>query len=176
MSRRTQSSSLTNSILGGTGKPGRRHGCAHGYGCGLQRPSHQVSRPERTWATTSRGHCNNELERFVRCGVLRSRAGPKTIPQRGSSGPGALGTSAINSTGQFPALVERMNLAAALLGVHPAPGRIGGSSGASRPANGSRQAEIYISRACQGSTRGKSASGRPARSANGRTQATRKSA
>ncbi len=60
--------------------------------------------------------------------------------------------------------------------LHPAPGRIGGSSGAFSPANGSRQAGISISRACQASTRGKSASGRPARSANGRTQATRKSA
>ena len=59
---------------------------------------------------------------------------------------------------------------------HPEPVWIGGSSGASRPENGSRQAGISISRACQASTRGKSASGKPARSANGRTQATRKSA
>ena len=42
--------------------------------------------------------------------------------------------------------------------------------------NGSRQAGISISRACQVSTRRKSASGRPARPAKGKTQATRKSA
>jgi predicted O-methyltransferase YrrM len=60
--------------------------------------------------------------------------------------------------------------------VHPALDGIGGNSGASSPANGSRQAGVSISRAFRASTRGKSLSGRPARSANGRTQATRKSA
>jgi len=53
---------------------------------------------------------------------------------------------------------------------------IGGNSGASSPLKGSRQAGISINRACHPSTRGKSASGKPARWANGRTQATRKSA
>jgi hypothetical protein len=61
-------------------------------------------------------------------------------------------------------------------GVHPMPVRIGGSSGASSPANGFRQDGISISRACQAAMCGKSARGRPARSANGKTQATRKSA
>ena len=52
--------------------------------------------------------------------------------------------------------LEERGLSPPFRAVHPAPARMGGSSGASSPANGSRQAGISISRACQASTRGKS--------------------